>query len=307
MKRIPILSFIAAGVFFIVLSFDFLAYCVDHFSEVRKQQKFLNQYNFVTPSQNFKYNFKLKDFDKDFYLNVSDNSQYRLPVNTASPLSPVFLFGCSFAYGAYLDLNDTFGAKIAEATNRPVYNFAAPGRGIQHMLFLLENYNFSNLKAPEYVVFVYYDDQIRRMNAKWFLATDNNANLVYKKMGDKLVPYNPFSCFFIYRKISAILNSYKSSSPYFKTDYFNRFVEYISVINHIIKKKWPNSKFIILKYQTDARMSFDWSAVEKIGIPVYDVNDYINLSEDKYSLPDKHPSALAWKEITPNFVKNTGM
>ena len=77
--------------------------------------------------------------------------------------------------------------------------------------------------------------------------------------------------------------------------------------NHIIKKKWPNSKFIILKYQTDPRMSFDWSAVEKIGIPVYDVNDYINLSEDKYSLPDKHPSALAWKEITPKFVKNTGM
>lgn len=297
MKKIFV-SFILLFCFVIFIIFtDFLAYSIDYASTVKRAKTYNTSY---LP---FKYRIVLNKFSKENFLNFHNNI-YRKSLNTDSQLKPIYIFGCSYAYGHYLKDEETFGAKLAQYTNRPVYNFAYPGWGIQHSLFLLQNLKFPETKQPEYIIYVYMSDHIRRMNAKWFAATDDSQNLVYKDADGVLVEKSCFSAFYLYRKFTALFNSFYCKDIRNKEILYNRFLKYIDNVQNEIQKKFPESKFIIVVY--DDNLNFDWSEIEKKDIKVIKVNDIVkDIYSPKYMRKDMHPNRCAWEVLTPKIIKES--
>lgn len=173
-------------------------------------------------NQNEKYNTYLPEFnyswhlDRDPYSYILQKNTYRAPLNIHSNLEPIYIFGCSFAYGEHLFEKDTFGAQLAKLTNRPVYNFAFPGFGVQHMLFQLENMTMPSSKAPKYIIYVYIHDHLRRLSTQFIqpcqltrypLYIEKNNDLIFKKFKS----FSP-AIFYIYRKIQGFWAKY--SAPY---------------------------------------------------------------------------------------------
>lgn len=82
-------------------------------------------------------------------------------------------------------------------------------------------------------------------------------------------------------------------------------------MNTIIHEKYPNAKFIIIKYP--ANNNDDWyistsrwkELEQETDIKVYDAGDLsgVNLKSREYILDDGHPNKHAWEMIIPNLSK----
>lgn len=281
----------------LIILADFLAYSVDYVTTVKRAKAYNCNY---LP---FKYMLILDKFNKKIYLNLNNkqNDVYRKSLNTTSQLKPIYIFGCSYAYGHYLQDEETFGAKLAQYTNRPIYNFAHPGWGIQHTLFLLQNLKFPETKQPEYIIYIYMDDHIRRMSAKWFSATDNSQNLVYKEKDDVWGEQSYFSGFYLYRKFSALYNTFYCKNIHNRKVLYNRFLKYIDAVQKEIRLKFPESNFVIVVYNDNTIL--DWSEFEKKGIKVIKVNGIVrDIYSPEYMRKDMHPNGHAWEVLTPQII-----
>ena len=76
------------------------------------------------------------------------------------------------------------------------------------------------------------------------------------------------------------------------------------------KKKFPNSKLVILKYEEcyapDIFYTERWNELEDEGFIVLDTHNLTgeHLFQNKYKLEDDcHPNELAWDIITPKVVE----
>ena len=150
-KKIAITILFSVAVFFVI---DFTAYTTDWLIIKAEHDKF------GTYAPSYKYTLLL---DEDPFSYIVDKNSFRKPSNEKSKNPPIYIFGCSFAYGEKLNDNETFGAKLAEITNRPVYTFAYPGFSVQHMLYQLDNMDFSKYPKPKTIIYIYISDQMRRL------------------------------------------------------------------------------------------------------------------------------------------------
>lgn len=293
MKKKLLILLIAS--FILLPLLDFISYTADYCATFQRKQKI------QAVKSHFIYKFRLNECNIKPILN---KEVFRKPININSPLQPIYIFGCSFAYGHYLKNEETFGAQLAKLTEKPVYNFASPGWSIQHFLFLLQNLDFPQ-RPPEYIFYIYMTDHIRRMNAKWFSAIDSDVYLTYKNQKGKLTLYTPFSYMYIYRKITALNNTQKSNDIKRKKENFAKFSYYIDKIQQEIQNKWKSSKFIIIVY--DDYHNYDWSSIEQKGIQVIKAYEYIDINDTKYIRKDLHPTAEAWNILTPLIIKEAGI
>ncbi len=251
-------------------------------------------------------------------FNYFRNNIYNKNYNNKS----IIFFGCSYTFGAQLSDEETLSNKLAKKLNINVYNFGICASGIQHMLSLLQNNNFYNLikEEPKYAIYTIIPDHFGRLQKYIFPSPmmESGINLQYELKNSKLkkryIPLNLFSKSFlvssIYYQIDTKRNDFEPS-----TKKQNNILAYyiFSESFKILKKKYPNIKFIILRYETEEDLAEEyenekiWENLKKQGIIIINSSDLIgrkykyaseDTCEDKY-----HPSEKAWDLLIPKLIE----
>lgn len=202
-------------------------------------------------------------------------------------------------------------AKNPKDTGRECINRGIPGQGVQTMYWQLSegriNKKFPNVK---YFIYVYIDDHIfsRILKFRCFPFM-YSVSMKYRIKNNKLEMIKPtfwkrYS--FVYRYMedfkANIFPLKKKEELFYKT---------IQDSYSLMKKYYPNSKFIILEYPYSLDSILDKKRVEDMGITVYSANDLANddlyLGEYFCSEEDTHPNKKAWDLVVPALVKAEGM
>ncbi len=228
---------------------------------------------------------------------------------------PIILTGCSYAYGQGLDDTQTAGYKLSEITKRTVYNYSLPGKGLQNTLFMLQNKMFDkNINNPEYIIYIFMKDQIRRMYSTVCLH-DFSGFPLYKVNKDGSVNlkqsyYPVYKQFYTYYFFNNIFYIYFYS--HFMTHHSKMVAAYFKAINNEIKKQYPNTKFAILMYDDNSNnYGLDLSSLENEGISIIHTNDLsdVILSSDEYHIAknDFHPNEKAWEALLPKLIEKLSL
>ena len=288
----------------------------------------------------------VNDFHKwyhEFYLNKNSEYHGRSPEGLNYKKKPIVIFGCSFAYGYLLNNEDTFSYKLSHLTKRPVYNRAYTGWGIQHMLYQVRDDDFfKTVPEPEYVIYVYFSDHIRRLflnhfnfwevsGERFYLRyTDKNGELVertfpenpvlfqlnriyiYNKICDMFFAhyYYPFFDFIfpLYKKsdiVKHFINPYKIYDGYLDFAY-----KHFDSAKKEMQKHWKNTKYVIFIYNNcplhddfAKRLSDDGFIV----IRIEDITDK-KIRTSEYTMSDGvHPNGKAWDFITPKLIEKLNL
>lgn len=273
----------------------------------------------------FNYSIVIKPFE-EVYKFVKENN-FRKPVGLNYKKKSIVIFGCSYAYGYVLKDNQILSYKLSQLTKRPVYNRAYLGWGVQHMLFQLRRDDFyKEVKNPEYMIFIFFPDHIRRMYMYVFDSPDayNDFYLRYKLKNGQLQEVkaqgNPFSGFSMVKEY----NNYKTTSSVFedcnRDKNFDLMEEIFIESKKEAEKHFPGVKFVILKYangpndpQGDWYINTKrWNELKEKGFIVLGVNDLTNkkLNAAEYVYKpnvDFHPNEKAWDLIAPKLVQKLNL
>ncbi len=243
------------------------------------------------------------------YINLLTPDRFRPPVGVNYNKRPIIILGCSFAFGQYLNENQTLGYKLANYSHRPVYNYAVCGKGIQNALFILQNKLYdTSIKDPEFIIYVMMSDHIRRLYTNVCMGDfvgypdyriDKNGNI--KLYRDYFPVYRQFYTFYYFNNLFykyILRKNYKRHNLYINA--------YFEEMNKEIKKQFPNIKFVILIYGDKNNFGLDLSKLEKDGFIILQTDEIsgVNLLQRKYQLSetDTHPTEEAWDIIIPALV-----
>lgn len=236
---------------------------------------------------------------------------------------PILIFGCSFAFGAGLEDNQTISSKLSAATKRTAYNFGICATGIQHMLALIKNPNLYNkiTQTPEHIIYIYITDHIiERLQTNIYPSpmTTNGINLTYKFKDNRLIldykPFYNFSKNFIVKSLYYQADLKRRNEDQATKEYNAKLVKQIFIESKKeIEKKYPNIKFTIIRYEVEDdnadifEMPQMWSDLENEGFTVIKSSDLIG-RKYKYHSQDTnedyyHPSEQAWDMLIPPLIK----
>ena len=222
--------------------------------------------------------YKIIDFsDTCKFIEKSNGNRDTIIPNKNNKKKPIFLFGCSFAYGALLEDEQTFAYKLSNITGRDVYNFGISGTGIQYFLYMMEKTNIEKFfPEPEYIIYLFIDNHIFRLYEYFYTDPTPNMAVRYKLQDDKLVynnPYNILYHFTFFRYLSHNFANKKYNSIYVDTN-IELMVKYFKYVKEIASRKFPNSKLVIIKYEENADSeiynSEKWKELEDMGYIILD-------------------------------------
>lgn len=237
--------------------------------------------------------------------------------------NPVIIFGCSFAFGHNLNQNETFSYKLANYTDRTVYNRAYGGQGIPFFYYQLNDEALMKTfpSNSEYIIYVFIRDHINR-NLRLFSWEMYNLKLInYKLKNNKLKLVNNnnifsyLNYFYLVKYIKSIIYGFEIKNRDKKEKLF---FKYIEESDKIIKEKFPQAKFVILymydPVDTNFDDSFDFNYLYEV---VKNINPNIillnstklcpSLTSVNYWLKDGHPNAKAWDLLVPEISKKLEM
>lgn len=236
----------------------------------------------------------------------------------------IITVGCSFTYGEDINMEDTISYKLQQLTKRKVYNTGRTSWGPQFVLRdiqLGEVFNKREIIPPEYVIYTFISDHIRRIYTDYFTTTENTIYDLYKIKNNQLVLNPPKVRLINYLKITMAWKRlnwllYCSTSNDAK---FDRLKLYVLAIKDEISKKYPGAKTVVVVYHPEADSKQHeikpfrterWSELEEKGIQVirFDTPEYDFLMDYDYLAHDgAHPSAKAWDVLVPEIAKRLGL
>ena len=228
----------------------------------------------------------------------------------------IVILGCSFAYGDAIGDSDNVSYKLQQLTDRKVYNRGQSAWGPQFVLRDIQEADFFQNKEiiePEYFVYIFISDHIRRIYANYFSIQDYTIYDLYSIKNNKLVLKPKNVRFENYIKISTLAKRLNwllfNLIPNDKK--FDRLKLYIETMQSELKQRYPDSKFVVIVYNSKNDIESHhiqpfktnrWDELEKDGMIVinFDSPDYEFLTEREYLASDEqHPSAKAWDVLTP--------
>lgn len=305
-----ILKIILCNLFILIILFFILEYSSANKWWGGEEQK----YNFMRNYMNVIFH----SIDVDTYFNKILNGEnvgntltpsFRKDWNVNSKLKPIIFMGCSFTYGDGLSEEETISAKFAKLTNRPVFNRAGRGWGLDQYLYLSRRNDFyEKIPEPEYIIYVYISDHINRISRFKIEPISLDFKPKYKLKNDKLIEMKPkFYDRFLFVEEYQGLYNYK----------YNKIIEneliekYFTEAQKEFKKHWPNSKLVILLFpiwhnKGPLDKSFIWNDLRKKGFIVIDLTKYTNyqtdFTSDKYLIDRWHPRAEVWDIFLPEVL-----
>jgi hypothetical protein len=236
----------------------------------------------------------------------------RLPYDKTK--TSIATMGCSFTEGDGIAEEETFAYKLQKETGRKTYNLGLSGHGIQHVLYLIQTYKLFNQskknEIPEYVIYIFIDDHLRRMYKSSFLD-ESFKNQTYFRIGNHLYRRTPEITFWDYIEMSPFGGFINYSRFLIASDAkrFKLFKLYIDTCNRELKKRNPNTKFVILVYDNYNLVipTERWREFENEGIKVLRFDggkyDYLQMPEYRSSIDHAHPSGRAWDDIVPVVIE----
>lgn len=261
------------------------------------------------------------------YLETTKNYEIRpFEESPKNIKKPILIFGCSFAHGStFLNDDQTASHKLSKLTHRNVYNFAMCGCGLQHMLYIIQNrldkYLSKNIE-PEYAIYFYIPNHLQRLRVTIFPNMFFNGTVLHYNMKNGQLVKENRSDSFIYRTFLAKSFFYnkdrkreqnKTQDMY---DNFSNANEILKATRDELKQRYPNIKFIIVKYQienddTYREAPFMWETLEKEGFIIVNSEDLIGRkfkyhSEDT-TIDEYHPSEKAWDTLIPPLIEKIGL
>ena len=164
----------------------------------------------------------------------------------------IITIGDSFTFGYSIGQEDTLSYKLQKSTNRKTYNKGYSGTGIQHVLYQLDKSNFFNSNGiePEYIIYTFIGDHMRRMYVDYLAYNSNCKNLRYVVKDNKLtlLPLDvnfmdKIKVTILGKKFNNLLFSLKNND-----EKFDLFKKHVLKCKEIINKKYSNTKFVIIVY-----------------------------------------------------------
>ena len=293
-----------------LILFCVLYFIVDMFCFVKILNYFNSAYAFQNPQVFMDY--YLETYKRIFYTEENYDSdfvdgkrkilfiKFPDPVNVKSKKLPVLIMGCSFAYGDGLKPEQTFAAKLAKLTNRPVYNRAMPGFAANEMLYQLRSRKFyAIIPKPEWFIYVMFHDHIRRSQIPNQICYSG----VYYDENLNIRPNITFP----------LAYAIKSNLPFVSDEkYFKHFLALLLEMRKEMSKRWGNDVKCMLLYYDEEDKPYKYlkPKLKDNGFLVYSLKDLTNknLLSQKYKIADKvHPSEEAWNIITPALVEKAGL
>ena len=280
----------------LIISFEVVYFFTDYIYEIKSNTKKQSKIEIFKQCINTYY----KRFDFEYYNSIDFRNASKIKNPTKND---ILLLGCSYTYGDGLDENKNFSGILSSYTNRTVYNLGVLGGSLRDALYILRNDNILNRLVPsnaniQYVIYTYIEDTPYRNihNCRPHVPVFENIN------NEKLE----------YKKYNSIIQNSRLISHFMKVlavqpFYFNRYSNeelYINEINKEVKKRFPNAKFIIFAYNTEAP--------ENINSDIIKINSkditHIDLNDKKYKIKDGyHPNTDAWLNIVPPLSKKLGL
>lgn len=270
----------------------------------------------------FDYNLNLIHFsstygsEKDFFNTIRRKV---IPDNPSDKKSVLFL-GCSFAYGEDAEDNETIEYYLAQKTGRIVYNRGLNGAGLSQMLYMLRQDNFYSSidKEPEYAVYIFITDHIRRIFIHKYAELLSCIN--YEKKNGVLIEKKlPF---YYLRRLSlfrAFMKKYIEKNILGNTKRENEIFDlvklYFEEAGKELQARYPDIKFVIMKYpaaKNDTPIekfvynTDRWKELEDEGFIIYDLEKKFDadLESSEYVVPGRHPKPSAWKMISSKFASD---
>ena len=268
---------------------------------------------------------KVGDFNYDEF--VGEERKHRVydkftPKNTHK--RPIVTIGCSYTEGVRLNEDETFAYKLNKYTGRTAYNRGLSGTGTNFVYRQLADKNFKN-EVPDAEYFIYtfiYDHVFRQFEDSFPFAPEVMVRYEIKD-GQLVEKKRPF----LFAYSSFIVKIYcehrtKKEQIYEIWHGLPLFMATIEASVKEMKKKYPNSKFVLLEYpefaicrnEPWAETSFlkpeEIEQLEKMGVIYLSVEDLIGnkLCEKKYRASDgEHPGALAWDVLVPKLAQRLNL
>ena len=255
-------------------------------------------------------------------IESSDVSQMGRPLECLpSQKNPILLFGCSFAFGIYLEDEQTFGYKLSKILDRAVINRSVGGGSMAHMLYQTENEDFyKQVPKCKDVIYVIIDDTTRRLYVDTFLVTLPYFNIHYKKRKNDLVlveyknPFvNLFKSLYLYKFFQHKYVEYYLKNPENADEISELELMYFLNTRENLEKNWKEKvNFTIVFYNNfylGSSVETEEKLVQKLkenGFNVIKVSDITDESimQGMYIIPnDGHPTETAWNLLTPLIAK----
>ncbi len=303
-----VLNIVFIFLFFLVIELSIWGY--DNYS-LKKQGFFNEKVKYIKFHSGIKtYKNEIEKFAK------YDEHWGRRPVGLEYNKPPIVIFGCSYAHGFNLNPKQIFSYKLSEQLKQPVYNQAFIGWGIQHMLFQTKIPElYERIKEPEYVIYVYISDHLRRLYlmsfGPWNILNEE-FNIRYKEKDGKLIEImnaNPFlnqikRLYFV----NTLQNKLATKYAYGEKNYSavcNFALKHFIESKNEMQKHWKNTKYIVFFYN-DKYIATQFKAdLEKAGFIIMTTDELTNenLDTEKYMQPSLHPTEAAWDLLTPKFIE----
>lgn len=251
-----------------------------------------------------------KQFNRIDTKNMGSGS--RAPDGLQYTNKPIVIFGCSFAYGLFLQPEATFSHKLSDLLQCPVYNRAISGAGLQHMYRQTTTPVFyKQVPKSDTVIYVMIDDHYRRMFGEPFHIRNNYLYFHYKHVNNKFIypKYdNVFSNFadscYTIRLIRKHLQHHYIHNPKNADKITDLAVLYFIKSRKNMEKKWGNHiNFNVVLYGDVLYSKKLEKKLIKNNFNVIKTN-YLTKEDlklqGKYVIKgDSHPTEAAWDLLTP--------
>ena len=268
----------------------------------------------------------------DYLIQTTDRLEQDLPFDEKA--KSIVVMGCSFAYGKDIETEDTLAYKLQKYSKRKVYNYAYPAHGIQYVLYKLQYSPFFEQKDlnPEYVIYVFINDHLRRMYCNYFLLHDNTKYLRYIKTDKNelkiksnpmiITPWDFFTISPYAREYNHLEYELKS-----KDEWFDFLKLHLEECQKELHKRYKDAKFVVVVFNSEKNSSkcltntcqksglvpfhtTRWKELEDEGFVVIDFDkpEYDFLNDDEYETPDEmHPNGKAWDSLVPEIANKLGI
>lgn len=282
---------------------------------------FYNNHPKVYPINKYTYDIMYPDYMTDLknYYNGLNNMFYgRKPDGLEyGNKNPITIFGCSFAFGQYLNNNQTFSYKLAHKLKRPVHNRAISGGSFQHMYMqTIDKSFYEDIPQSDTVIYVMIGDHYRRTMLNYFDILDYHVLPHYTKIGNKLIEdnYNNklsnfINSLYTVKALNHLYANFRTINKIFENKVTDDTVFYFTKSRRELRKHWKkNFRFIIILYE-------DWDIpykellikkLEKNGFIVISTKELTdeNLRDEKYEMQDNnHPTEAAWDLLVPKIIE----
>lgn len=283
-----------------------------------KENQFLRDNGIIAQNENIGFHKGIKKFHFNIdYFPTPENGYGVAPEGLNYKKKPIVIFGCSYAYGYQLERKQTLTYKLAQNAKIPVYNRAYTSWGIQHMLYQsrIEKL-YEILPEPEYVMYVFINDHIRRLYllsfSSWNILAEE-FNLRYKEKDGELIEIknqngflNQIKRLYFANKIQHLMTNKKMLDSKNRTNRYDFAIKHFVEAKQEMQKHWKNTKFVVLFYDKTANDKYLKDKLTENDFIVLDATTLTdeNLATKKYLTQDKlHPNEKAWDILVPQITK----